>query len=662
MKPTILLISSLLFVGVGAHAQDLDIDTCLHLQEVTVTGLTGKIKVKELPAPVTVMSPVQLEAHFSTNVIDAIAHDPGISQITTGAGISKPVIRGLGYNRLLLVSDGVRQEGQQWGDEHGIEVDDHAVNSVEVLKGPASLMYGSDAMAGVVIFRDDPLLTSGEIHGEMTTGYQTNNDMKDLSLNIAGNQNGFVWSMRASGKWAGEYSNSHNHDVHNSQFREQAVSGMAGLKKDWGQSLLRVSTYYNRPGIVEEEEDPFQRIKHFKAVLDNSINIGDGSLKAIFGYQRNSRKEYEEADECGLAMLLHTVSYDVRFVSPEMNGWKYNIGIGGMWQKNDNKGEEFLIPDYNLFDAGVFTTVSKDIGRLHLSGGLRFDNRHLSSKACDDIFSAFSRNLNGVTGSIGATYNLSDNLDFRLNVARGFRAPNLSELGSNGEHEGTFRYEKGNSNLSPEFSWQFDAGLDYSTEFFSASMALFANRISNYIYAQKNGEIIDDVPVYCYTQGDARILGGEATIILHPIKHLHWENDFSYVNSVQMHQPDESKYLPLTPAPRWISTLHYDIKGRSRAVRNMFAEIEVDVNFRQNHYYKVEQTETATPSYTLVNLSAGTDILSRGHKLFSFYLSCHNLFNRAYVSHLNRLKDMDIYNMGRNLCMKVVIPVGWGGQ
>ena len=659
MKTTILFFS-FLSMGCVAHAQEQDIDTCLHLHEVTVTGLTGKIRVKELPAPVSVMSPVQLESHFSTNVIDAIAHDPGISQITTGTGISKPVIRGLGYNRLLLVCDGVRQEGQQWGDEHGIEIDDHAVNSVEVLKGPASLMYGSDAMAGVIIFHDAPPLLSGELKGELSTGYQTNNDLKDLSLRMAGHHNGFVWNMRGSGKWAGEYSNSLNHTVHNSQYREQSLSAMAGLQKGWGHSFLHVSIYSNRPGIVEEEEEqPFQRIKHFKAVFDNAVNIGDGSLKAIVGYQRNSRKEFEEADECGLSMLLHTISYDVRYVSPEINGWKYNIGVGGMWQQNNNRGEEHLIPDYNLFDAGICATVSKDVGRLHLSGGIRFDNRHLSSKATEDVFSAFSRNLNGVTGSIGATYNLTDNLDLRLNIARGFRAPNLSELGSNGEHEGTFRYEKGNSQLRPEFSWQFDAGIDYSTELFSASLALFANSIDNYIYAQKNGELMDNVPVYCYTQGDARVLGGEATIILHPIKHLHWENNFSYVNSVQLHQPDESKYLPLTPAPRWVSTLHYDIKGRSRAVRNMFAEVEVDVNLKQNHYYQLEQTETETPSYTLVNFTVGTDILSRGKKLMACYLSCHNIFNRAYVNHLNRLKDKGIYNMGRNLCMKLVFPVNF---
>ena len=140
MKPTYLF---LLFLSISTVSRAQEVDTCLHLSEITVTGLTGKTRIKDLPSPVSVMSFTQLESHFSTNVIDAIALEPGMSQITTGAGISKPVIRGLGYNRLLLVNDGVRQEGQQWGDEHGIEIDDHAISSVEILKGPASLMYGS---------------------------------------------------------------------------------------------------------------------------------------------------------------------------------------------------------------------------------------------------------------------------------------------------------------------------------------------------------------------------------------------------------------------------------------------------------------------------------------------------------------------------------------
>ena len=168
----------------------------LKLNEVKVTGVTGDTKLKHSTAPVSIVSAKELRATTSTNVIDAIARQPGMSQLTTGSGISKPIIRGLGYNRVVVMSDGVRQEGQQWGDEHGVEVDGSSVNSVEVLKGPASLMYGSDAMAGVVILHSQPTLAEGELRGHAATEYQTNNGLMGYSLNLCGNQQGFVWDAR----------------------------------------------------------------------------------------------------------------------------------------------------------------------------------------------------------------------------------------------------------------------------------------------------------------------------------------------------------------------------------------------------------------------------------------------------------------------------------
>ena len=274
------------------------------------------------------------------------------------------------------------------------------------------------------------------------------------------------------------------------------------------------------------------------------------------------------------------------------------------------------------------------------------------------------RNFDALTGSIGAIWNLSNSLDIRLNIARGFRAPNMSELGSDGEHEGTFRYEIGNGDLKPEYSWQGDLGLDFTSEYVSAKLSLFANRITNFIFAEK---VVDeaelpqlqdeDLPVFRFTQGDALLMGGEATVIVHPIHHLHWENAFSYVSSRQMHQPEESRYLPFTPAPRWMSTLHYDIKGGCTWIRNLFAEIEMECNLKQNHVYRLNDTETPSPSYTLFHLAAGTDILHRGHSIVTLHFSVENLFNRAYRNHLSRLREGGIYNMGRNVALKATIHI-----
>ena len=643
------------------------------LKEVVVTGLTGSTRADRSPAPISVVGPRTIQATSSTNIIDAVAHQPGVSQITTGGGISKPVIRGLGYNRIVTVNDGIRQEGQQWGDEHGIEVDAQTVHSVEILKGPATLMYGSDAMAGVLVLHETPVMPQGTMALNVGSEYQTNNRLFDYTVNFAGNQNGWVWNWRWSDKDASEYKNKVDGRVPGSQFHERAVTGMLGTNRSWGYSHLKLSYYHLKPGLVEGERDEdtgllepseaFQKIDHYKAVLDNSFLIGDGSLKAVVGYQQNRRREFEEADELGLDFRLHTVNYDVHYLKSTDSDWQYAAGISGMWQYSENLGEEYLIPSYRLFDVGAFASLTRQFDRLTLSGGLRYDIRRLHSYEQEDDgelrFTDFTRNFSGLTGSVGAIYNITPRLNMRLNLSKGFRAPNLSELGSNGQHEGTFRYELGNSQLSPEHSWQLDLGIDYSSEIFSTQLSLFANHISNYIFLERLLSTTQD-NLYQYRQGTARLLGFEAMVDIHPVEVLHFENTFSYVNARQLDQPEENRWLPFTPAPRWNSDLRYDIIRDGRTLTNTFVSIGLECYLRQDHAHTAYGTETATPSYTLLNLMAGTDIRWHNRTVASVYLSGTNLTDRAYQSHLSRLKYADgpgICNMGRSFGIKLLIPV-----
>ena len=643
------------------------------LKEVVVTGLTGSTRADHSPAPISVVSPRVLQATPSTNIIDAVAHQPGVSQITTGGGISKPVIRGLGYNRIVTVNDGIRQEGQQWGDEHGIEVDAQSVHSVEILKGPATLMYGSDAMAGVLVLHEAPVLPQGTMALNIGSEYQTNNHLFDYTVDFAGNQKGLVWNWRWSEKDAGEYNNKVDGRVPGSQFHERALTGMLGINRGWGYSHLKLSYYHIKPGLVEgernedtgllEPSEAFQKIDHYKAVLDNSFLLGNGSLKAVIGYQQNRRREFEEADELGLDFRLHTINYDVHYLQAADTDWQYAAGISGMWQHSENLGQEYLIPSYRLFDVGAFASVTRQFDNLTLSGGLRYDIRHLHSYEQEDDgelrFTDFTRNFSGLTGSIGAIYNITPKLNMRLNLSRGFRAPNLSELGSNGEHEGTFRYEIGNSQLSPENSWQLDLGLDYSSEIISTQLSLFANHIDNYIFLERLISTTEE-NLYQYKQGTARLLGFEALVDIHPIEPLHFENSFSYVNARQLNQPEDSRWLPFTPAPRWNSDLRFDIIRDGRTLTNTFVSLGLECYLRQNNAHTAYGTETATPSYTLLNITAGTDIRWHNRTVASVYLSGTNLTNRAYQSHLSRLKYADgpgICNMGRSFGIKLLIPV-----
>ena len=693
MKKTIFILS-LLCIGMTLTAQDhhkhhghvhpsdsTDVFfRHLKLNELVVTGVTGDTKLKNSTAPISIVSGKELRQTTSTNIIDAIAKQPGVSQITTGSGISKPIIRGLGYNRIIVMNEGVRQEGQQWGDEHGIEIDPQNVNSVEILKGPASLMYGSDAMAGVLILHGSPILPEGEMKGTISTEYQTNNGLFDYSLNFAGHQKAFVWDGRFTDKMAHAYKNKYDGYVPGSQFKERAARLMLGFNEAWGHSHLTGSVFHQTPSIVEGERDeetgelecasddvktyskalPFQQIWHYKAVWDNSFNLPKGWLKAVFGYQQNQRQEFEDsADDYELFFKLHTLTYDIRYLSQEWNGWKMAGGVNGMWQQSLNLGEESLIPEYKLFDIGGYATISKTMDNVTLNGGLRYDNRHIDFH---------SRKFGSVSGSIGAVWNVCQHTNLRLNIARGFRAPNMSELGSDGIHEGTLRYEIGNPDLKPEYSWQADLGLDFSSEYISAQVALFINRIENYIFSEHINEIIEEgFRTYQYTQGDARLLGFEAGFDFHPIHRVHFQNTFSYVDAQQINASEDAKYLPMTPAPRWTSELKYEITHHGHTTfNNAYVALGLECNLAQNHYYKVDDTETRTPSYTLLSLSAGTDLNIHKKKVAELYITADNLLDCAYQNHLSRLKYCDInnttgrqgvFNMGRNIVFKAIIPI-----
>ena len=738
--PATKLLIQVSYLGYKIQSQQLDLAkiqtadfelelSATEIGEVVVTGQSSGIENNRTPSPIAVVPLTQMLQNSSSNIIDALSKVPGVSQVTTGAGISKPVIRGMGYNRVVVVNDGIRQEGQQWGDEHGIEIDENAVNRVEILKGPASLAYGSDAMAGVINMISAPTLPEGTIRGNISSNYQTNNGLIDNSANLAGNKNGLIWDARYSNKMAHSYQNNYDGFVYNSGFREQAASTMLGINRSWGFSHLHLSYYDLKPGIIEGERDsltgkflktivnsdgtttdeiagssdfhsyqpnaPFQKINHYKAVWNNSLFLGQSQLEATIGFQQNRRKEFETPDEYGLYFLLNTLNYDIKYTLPEKNDWKLTTGINGMWQNSQNKGTEFLVPEYNLFDFGVFAIANKKIGKLDLSGGIRFDTRSETGKAlyldkeggvvlasdanATKRFSAFSQTFNGTTGSLGATYQISESIYTKVNISRGFRSPNIAELASNGVHEGTQRYEIGNPHLKPESSLQFDYAIGMNTTHVSAELNLFTNAVNHFIFSKKlstsedSQELYDGLPAFQFTEGNARFYGGEFQIDIHPhpLDWLHLENSFSYVNAILKNQPEESRHLPFIPAAVWISDVKVDFDKLNRFMANAYFKGGIEKTWAQNNYYAAYDTETATPGYTLLNMGFGTDFTSRQKTLFSLYISGNNLTDVAYQSHLSRLKytamnnatgRTGIYNMGRNISFKLLIPIDFSGK
>ncbi|WP_139924820.1 TonB-dependent receptor [Hymenobacter sp. DG01] len=694
--------------------------------QVIVTGVSASTEMRRSPVPTNVVDQTRLRQTAATNAVDAIAHTPGLNQITTGAAISKPVIRGLSSNRVITLNNGAKQEGQQWGDEHGIEIDEFSIDRAEIIKGPGSLLYGSDGLAGVINFLPPDPVDDGRILGSVTANYQTNNYQQGYSLWNAGNLGGFNWQVRGSGKVAADYRNRYDGRVYNSGFRELNGSGYVGLNKSWGYSHLTLNSFNQILGLIEGERDslsgrflktnslgeeeivtgrgfsgygldvPRQQINHLRIGTDNNFILGQHRLTLNVGWQQNLRREFgnpEDYYEKSLFFQLRTVDYALRWFLPELNGWHTTVGVSGMQQQNRNKGVEFLIPEYRLLDGGLFGVTKKTFGNLDLSGGLRYDLRRITADALslnedeqpvpagagEEKFPYFRSTFRNVSGSVGGSYSLGETWVLKANAARGFRAPNIAELGSNGIHEGTTRYEIGEPGLKAETSFQLDGGVSFNSDHVSVSADVFRNRISNYIFPRRisaadgsDSLSVDGDRVFRYGQGDARLAGGEVSVDIHPhpLDWLHFENTFSMVRAMEFDQPAGQKNLPFIPADRLQSELRVNFRkvGSSR-LHNLYARATMEHNFEQNRIFSAFDTETPTPGYTLFNAGLGTDVVSaKDRTLFSIYLAANNLFDVAYQNHLSRLKytavnyatgRVGVFNMGRTLSVKLLIPLSF---
>lgn len=549
------------------------------VNEVVVTGTSRAMSIRRNPIPIISVNKQFLQQNLSTNIIDAISRVPGINAVTTGPNVSKPFIRGLGFNRILTLYDGVRQEGQQWGDEHGIEVDQNTVDKVEVVKGPASLIYGSDAVAGVVNLLPPNPPAEGKTIGEIANEYQTNNRLIENSAMLAGHQNSFVWMGRFTHKMATNYKNKIDGRVYNTGFSETDFSGLAGINKSWGYSHLGFSIFDDlqeipdgsrdsatrrftkqiteadtiRPIVSDEELTSYkipalhQHVQHYRVYAANSFRVGGGRLALNLAYQKSIRREYSHPQIAvpGLYLILNTFSYDTKYNFAQKNGWGFSAGVNGMYQNNNvEKGTEFIIPSYHQFDIGPFIFITKTIKDLELAGGLRYDIRSFSNKelftmpdpvtgfdkpvsantpGADQPFFSYDHTFAGVSGSFGLSYRFSDHVSGKFNIGRGFRAPNISEISANGVHPGTNTYQLGNLNFRPEFNLQEDIGINYNTPHFTLDAEVFNNDITNYIFNSKllnkqgqDSVIVPGNETFQFLQGKAQLYGAEVSLDIHP--------------------------------------------------------------------------------------------------------------------------------------------------
>lgn len=704
------------------------------IDEIAITGVSRETLIKETPAAMLSISSKQIERTVATNIISSLVKSaPGLSVVETGPNISKPFIRGLGYNRVLTLYDGIRQEGQQWGDEHGIEVAPYIVERAEVIKGPASLMFGSDALAGVVsLFPYLPSQNDGIVHGKITSEYQGNNSLIGNGMQLGYKHNSFIASINASYRMAKNYRNAVDGRVYNTNFEEKNLSFLLGRKTNTAFSKINFTLYDNLQGIPDGSRDPntgrftyqtgegddddvekrpvvsekdlnsytlsplHQRIQHYRLYAQHTQKIGKGDLDVQLALQQNIRREYNHPtvpSQPGMYVQLNTLNYGIRYNFPKFSSFEISAGINGMVQHNKNRSAtDFPIPDYHLSDGGIYTYIKWKYKRLNISGGARYDIRKIgwdnfyirtnpvtqfeeqASQESPDTrlgFANYDKTFGGLSASIGSAFQLTKQISIKANIGRIYRAPNITEIGANGLDPGAHIIYKGNRDFNPEFSLQEDLGVSTRFKDLSADVSWFNNNIQNYIYltllVDPHGNPVVDTQgnkTYQYQQASAQLYGMEAWLSLHPEK---WKG-FNFETSLSViygfnrdkkfkNKETQGEYLPLISPFKLSGNISQKINIRSKLISSVTPTAEAEFSAAQKRYMGLDNTETATPEYTLFNIGASVAIHYSENHSAVLQFQVNNVFDRAYQSHLSRLKYLgNIYNMGRNISLKLIIP------
>ncbi len=628
------------------------------MDEVIVSTVFNKLQSQNV-MKVEHESIKTLQRKGTSTLIEGLTTIPGVSQVSTGTSIGKPVIRGLSGNRVLVYSQGVRIENQQFGDEHGLGLNDSGIESVEVIKGPASLLYGSDALGGVLYFIPEKFAEANTFVANFDQKLFSNTAGSNSSISLKTSTENWKFLARGSYNTHSDYKIANGDRVTNTRYNETDFKAGIGYSDSKISSVFRYN--YNKldlgmpeDGVAEQTTNkktdyPKQGVFNHLLSFNNIFFFSKSKLDVDLSYINNDRSEFEDRNVAVLHMNLNTFNYDAKYHLPKSGKLETIIGIQGMNQNNKNSGEEYLIPDAVTNDIGFFGTTNYEWKSNVILAGLRFDHRSITSEAYGIIgeegsFVALDKSYNSFNASLGYKTNLADNLIARLNVATGFRAPNLAELTSNGVHEGTNRYEIGNSSLKTEQNIQTDLNIEYNTNHFEFFMNGFYNHVNNYIYTSPTGETLENNDVFKYIQNDAKLFGGEIGVHFHPhpLDWLHLESSFETVTG----EKQNGDYLPLIPANNWNNTLRTEFNIKNW-LSDGFTSLNVSSTFNQNN---VSGFETASKGYSLVNLGFGGAV-KFGKTIFDVNVNANNLFNENYIAHLSRLKTDGIQNIGRNIIL-----------
>ncbi|MBS1494520.1 MAG: TonB-dependent receptor [Bacteroidetes bacterium] len=629
-----------------------------------------------------------LQRMGSMNISEAVARIPGVWELSTGTGVSKPVIRGLYGNRIGIMINGIRFDNQQWQDEHGLVLSSDGIDNIEVIKGPRSLLYGPEAIGGVVSITDEHPAAVGTNLADLNLKYFSNTIGILADIGLKGAEEKFNWLVRFGGETHGDYIDGSGDRMPSTRFGGYTMKTSLGTNKGiWVGNLNYAYTNYTY-GILEQrdfqkefrntKETRFDRsfngahhqLKVHNMVLQNTFNADRSKFKVNLGYTYNQRVEREGNDERflpdslqfgNLDMVLNTASLDASWNYTFKKDFDITVGTQEFIQSNKNNGQRRLIPDADVSSGSLTSILKYQKNKFGFEAGGRFDLFKVKTTEYGVLDSAnyfppLDLNYNSVNGSAGATYRFNKNFLVKANLSTGFRAPNLAELTSNGLHEGTFQYEIGNKDFKNEQSVEGDIGFVIDSKYVSLDFSAYNNSINNYIYLGLTTDTYRGYPVYRYYQEDATLKGFEADLVVNPADWLSLRGTYSTVIAKR----SDGVNLPLIPSDKFSASAHIELKNW-KFFYNPYFELSANTALEKT---RLGENETSLPGYTLLNLGFGCD-LSFEKELFNMTIACNNLLDKTYIDFMSRIKTLTaVYdgqtfyanNIGRNIVFTIKVP------
>jgi iron complex outermembrane receptor protein len=541
------------------------------------------------------------------------------------------------------------------------------MDRVEVIKGPATLVYGPEAMGGVIHVIEEQPAPVGHTLGDASIGGYSNGLGFKGQAGLKGATDKYFWSVRGGGATFADYFDGNNNRVANSRFGEGVGMGTIGINRHWGTSSISYMFNQSFYGVVEanekpnadgetfprEAEAPYHNVTYQKITSNSTFILGKSKLKTVFAYQNDQRGEYEPdttnpTNKAGLTYIdlsLQSYTYDVRWEVPTLfKHWDVVVGSQGMVQKNINNRHDFrIIPNANQNDISAFAAGKLHLGKLAIEQGIRYDQRNIATEISN------RKSYQNISGALGFTYDVEEHLLLRANIASGYKAPNLNELFTYGYKLETRRFEIGDTELKHEHNTELDVSAVFKSRHISLEVSAYRNTVYDYIYLMPTGQVNFSYPEYKYKQGDAILQGLEAGIDIHPasLHGIHLESKGSIMEGKHI----DGGYLPFMPANRISNSIVADWKNWKKLDRP-YTKLTVISVFDQN---KVAANELVTPAYTLVNLALGTTLHYKQFPI-DISLAANNLLNQVYYDHLSRLRKDGVYNMGTNVALNIRVP------